>query len=196
MVARDIGADQFPMPWLKVEQERVHARALLESQSSRTLDIGDGRLPPTFWNKVAITEGCWLWTAALRQGYAAFWLGKTMPAHRFAYEALIGPIPDGLQIDHLCRNRSCVNPNHMEAVTAQSNSLRAPTGGAANAMKSRCSRGHPFIGTNLEIQADGRRCCRTCRLDGRRRREAERRAAGIRRRRKGAHPGTGTEAGE
>ena len=72
-----------------------------------------------FWAKVDKTDDCWLWTAnRTNAGYGHFWLDRRMVlAHRFAYELLIGPIPDGLTLDHLCRVRACVNPAHLEAVT-------------------------------------------------------------------------------
>src|SRR5450755_3951408 len=72
-----------------------------------------------FWARVdKQTDGCWVWTGALRTGYGTLSVsGKNVPAHRFSYELLVGIIPDGLQIDHLCRNRACVNPEHLEPVT-------------------------------------------------------------------------------
>lgn len=73
-----------------------------------------------FWRHVTIAPGCWLWIKA--KTYANFWDGtKQVPAHRFAYEYLFGPIPDGLEIDHLCRNPPCVNPGHLEPVTRKEN---------------------------------------------------------------------------
>lgn len=80
-----------------------------------------------FWAKVDKTETCWLWTAAIRRrsGYGVFsHQARTMLAHRFAYELLVGPIPDGLVIDHLCRVRHCVNPDHLEPVTQRENLRR------------------------------------------------------------------------
>ena len=83
-----------------------------------------------FWTKVDTTptiHQCWVWTAAKSsKGYGSIKLdGKVQVAHRVAYETLVGPIPDGLHIDHLCRNRACVNPDHMERVSRSTNSTRA-----------------------------------------------------------------------
>lgn len=111
-------------------------------------------------------SGCWLWTANIdRHGYGTF-AYPTYPrkrkslAHRFAYEHFKGPIPAGLQIDHLCRVRHCVNPNHMEAVTCRTNLMRSHlTWAARNASKSTCPRGHPLDGRN---SSTGTRYCRTC----------------------------------
>ena len=124
-------------------------------------------LPLRFWRKVRVLpNGCWEWIAFRnRQGYGRF-LGssqKAVSAHRWAYEHLIGPIPNGLTIDHLCRNRSCVNPAHMEAVTIRENTLRSPIAPAAvNARKRYCVRGHPFNAANTGRTPDGRRYCRLC----------------------------------
>lgn len=91
-----------------------------------------------FWVKFTRDpSGCWVWTAAVDKvtGYGKFHVAsETMGyAHRFAYETLVGPIPDGLDIDHLCRNRACVNPAHLEPVTRQVNLLRGETLAAAHA---------------------------------------------------------------
>jgi hypothetical protein len=86
-----------------------------------------------FFSRVNGTpDGCWLWTAHVnpRTGYVQFRIGgrsgKMVLAHRWSYEHFVGPIPDGLQIDHLCRVRHCVNPSHLEPVTARENRLRQP----------------------------------------------------------------------
>lgn len=84
--------------------------------------------------KVDKTETCWVFTGALRNGYGALGIeGKTIYAHRYAYERLVGPIPAGLVIDHLCRNRACVNPEHLEVVTQQVNCLRGLRAGKRSA---------------------------------------------------------------
>lgn len=82
-----------------------------------------------FWSKVTKTDTCWLWAAASeRNGYGAIrepGTGRMLYAHRLAYEWLVGPIPEGLHIDHLCNVRRCVNPSHLEAVTQQENNVRS-----------------------------------------------------------------------
>jgi hypothetical protein len=132
--------------------------------------LGDERLPERFWTKVTLTEqGCWTWTASLfRKGYACFavplgdgaW--KRVRAHRHAYLILVGPVSDGLHLDHLCRNRACVNPAHLEPVSPQVNVLRGETPAAANAAKTHCVHGHPFDEANTYRNPSGSRSCRAC----------------------------------
>lgn len=118
-----------------------------------------------FWVKVIKKEGCWEWTASLDpDGYGQFWLnGRPIRAHRVAYTLLVGPIPEGMEIDHLCRNRACVNPapDHMEVTTHAVNTLRGTSPQAVNARKTHCSNGHPFDKSNTYTQG-GRRHCRAC----------------------------------
>jgi len=132
--------------------------------------FGDDRLPKRFWDKVYVDtqHGCWWWTGVLeRKGYGRYWnIGSMRMAHRTAYQFLIGDIPDGLTIDHLCRVTRCVNPNHFEVVTNRVNVLRGEASAARNARKSECKRGHPLSGDNL-LACTGRggrksRQCRTC----------------------------------
>ena len=115
-----------------------------------------------FWRKVhAREDGCWEWVAARdKLGYGKFWSGtRLMFAHRWAYEQLIGPIPRGLEPDHLCRFPSCVNPTHIELITHRENIRR---GYASVPLKTHCAKGHPYSGSNLYIKPDGGRECRTC----------------------------------
>ena len=107
--------------------------------------------------------GCWLWTAAANgRGYGTFWSeGKNVLSHRYAYERWVGPIPDGLQIDHLCRVRNCVNPGHLEPVTSRENTLRGETVGAANASRTHCPQGHEYDEKNTYVWRS-ERYCRTC----------------------------------
>lgn len=108
---------------------------------------------------------CWEWTAARnRNGYGQFGVERRLwRAHRLAYELFVGPIPDGMELDHLCRNRSCVNPDHLEPVTHRVNTMRGETIMAANAAKTACLRGHPFNEENTYVRSDGARLCRQCR---------------------------------
>jgi hypothetical protein len=126
-----------------------------------------------FWAKVirGAPDECWPWTAFRDRGYGRFWSGKALVwAHRFAYELLRGPIPEGLTIDHLCRNRSCVNPLHMEPVPSAVNTRRG-----AKAMATHCKWGHAFTPENTYLRREGRRQCRVC---GRERKRAVRPISG------------------
>ena len=111
-------------------------------------------------------NGCWEWVANLSKGYGHVGIGgRTWKAHRASYESLVGPIPDGLVIDHLCRFTACVNPEHLEPVTPSVNGLRSPLHSTRRIAE--CEKGHPMTGGNLGI--DGRkvrrRFCRTCKAD-------------------------------
>ena len=116
-----------------------------------------------FWSKVKKTDYCWEWTASLRRGYGQFSLnGKQITAHRFSYELVNGKIPKELELDHLCRNHSCVNPDHLEAVTHRENILRGETLQAINARKTHCIQGHEFTPENT-YQDKSYRQCKICR---------------------------------
>lgn len=97
-----------------------------------------------FWNKVPIgAEGCWKWQGGrFNNGYGSAWAGKTVLAHRFAYENIYEPIPKGLQIDHLCRNKLCVRPDHLEAIPPRENLLRGNTNVAKGRKEGPCDNGH------------------------------------------------------
>jgi hypothetical protein len=108
-------------------------------------------------------SGCWLWLGGLSGGgYGSVSVVDVQAtAHRFSYELYKGPIPEGLQLDHLCRNRSCVNPDHLEPVTSRENILRGEGLSAINARKTHCPLGHELTGKNLITRGRKRRC-RTC----------------------------------
>ena len=126
-----------------------------------------------FWARVdkhgsAEHPDCWLWTGCLNSGGYGSW-GRTL-AHRFAYQARRGPIPEGLCIDHLCRVRRCVRPDHLEAVTQSENVRRGimpAIGGASSkaraASREACSHGHPWNDENTYFWRGNRRC-RPCNL--------------------------------
>ncbi|MFD9225251.1 HNH endonuclease signature motif containing protein [Streptomyces sp. NPDC060064] len=116
---------------------------------------------------VAGFGGCLIWTAYTnRDGYGHIYdSGRMLLAHRVAYEVLVGPIPDGLQLDHLCRVRHCINPHHLEPVTAQENQLRSGlTIGGVAAQLTHCLRGHEFTPENIYSppSAPNKRFCRAC----------------------------------
>lgn len=123
--------------------------------------------------------GCWLWSAATNDaGYGLIhWRRRSYLAHRFAYENLVGDIPDGLELDHLCRVRNCVNPAHLEAVTRQVNALRGLSPSGIHARKTHCHRGHEFTNENTSIRPNGARRCLTCHRENERARHQRRRGA-------------------
>jgi hypothetical protein len=118
-----------------------------------------------FWSKVDAQGPCWEWTGARSSsGYGQIWVKPAkVVAHRFAYEQLVGPIPVGLQLDHLCRNRACVNPDHLQPVTQQINILRGSSVAAANHVKTHCPQGHEYTPENTYIHPKNNgRICRAC----------------------------------
>jgi len=141
-----------------------------------------------FWAKTAIAADCLCrlcavagnpgakcvtWTAAMTKcGYGRFTVeGRRVVPHRFAYEYLIGPIPAGLELDHLCKVRNCLNVTHLEPVTGRENLLRGDTVNARNAAKTHCIRGHEYTPENTlharpsKRNPNGQRECRTCRRE-------------------------------
>ena len=119
-----------------------------------------------FFGYVIIRDGCWGWKAYIApDGYARFTVRhKNRTAYRYSYQLLRGPIPTGLTLDHLCRNRACVNPWHLEAVSQRVNTLRSPIApGAINSRKRVCPRGHPYDAGNAANWGEvRRRFCRAC----------------------------------
>lgn len=121
----------------------------------------------TVFSRIEVTGFCWNWTGNTASGgYGRVWMGNQVySAHRLMYEYLVGPIPAGLQIDHLCRNVICVNPDHLEPVTAKVNLSRNFSPPAMNAQKHYCSNGHEFTESNVYHRPDGTgKHCRQCAL--------------------------------
>jgi hypothetical protein len=122
---------------------------------------------PRFWRRVDRTspDGCWNWTGALNAaGYGAVGCNnKVLRTHRVAYELLVGPIPEGLQLDHLCRNRACCNPAHLEPVTNRENWMRGQHR-VAKFQRGECQRGHDQA-THTYTRPSGVSYCRQCVVD-------------------------------
>lgn len=139
-----------------------------------------GRLRKTFWPRVEAAEsGCWLWTGRPEwNGYVRIQMrGRRYRVHRLLYEWLIGPIPEGLEPDHTCRVRHCVNPTHLEPVTHVENIRRSANQVALNIAKTHCHRGHPFDEANTYCPPGSRRRqCRECLRAADRRRKVRDRA--------------------
>lgn len=149
------------------ENRRPHPKPLGDSSGpvgqEMVLEKGDPRLPQRFWNKVEeSTSGCWLWTASTSaKGYGHYYFECAVwQAHRASYTALVKDIPKGLQMDHLCRVRNCVNPYHLEPVSSRENTRRSPIH-CGN--KTHCPKGHEYAGENLVIGKYNKRYCRQCR---------------------------------
>lgn len=117
-----------------------------------------------FWKKVAKIEGgCWIWTGPMdRNGYGLDGGARKTLAHRVAYRELVGEIAPGLELDHLCRVRHCVRPDHLQPVTHRENMLRGNGWAGKNARKTHCPHGHEYTPDNTKLR-NGSRTCRACR---------------------------------
>ena len=134
-------------------------RVMSDGNRNRNVPLVD-----RFWMKVVKGDDCWEWIGARNpSGHGRFWVaGKNAPAHVFSYELHVGPVPEGLHLDHLCRHPWCVNPEHLEPVSLWENLRRAPaTPAVINAGKTECPQGHPYDEANTCF-SNGRRHCRTC----------------------------------
>jgi hypothetical protein len=167
-----------------------HAKGLCNVHYLRSKQFGRTELlrrrsvQERFWSNVENQgDDCWAWLGVLSQttGYG-LWHRRvdgnliTVGAHRFAYEETIGEIPPGLVIDHLCRNRQCVNPHHLEPVSQRENTLRGVGPSAENARKTHCKRGHKFTPENTYLKPGKygpQRICRICTREAARRRRSD-----------------------
>lgn len=115
--------------------------------------------PDRFWSKVDKTDSCWLWKGALQsRGYGHLQIyGNAVLAHRHSYALAKGAIPKGRVIDHICRVRNCVNPDHLELVSPKENTMRGIGPTAINRRKTTCRLGHEFM-----VRGNGKRRCRIC----------------------------------
>lgn len=126
-----------------------------------------------FFEKVSKSDACWVWIGAKRHGYGAFGVGrKSVPAHRMSLLLAGKSIPDGYDVDHLCRNPECVNPEHLEAVTHRENVQRGLAGEHMKhkqATRTTCKKGHPSTPNNSRWRKDGKwKSCRICERDSQR----------------------------
>jgi hypothetical protein len=173
------GAEFFPIVRTPTDSKRgrfcsrvCHCRDLVRSRWTLTVEN-------RFWSKIDRAGSCWVWTGTLHKcGYGVLVVTrKAVLAHVFAFRMLIGAVPPGLQIDHLCRNRRCVNPAHMEAVTQAENIRRGIGPSAIFARATHCIAGHEFIQANTyrvkTARGNNARRCRAC--HARRSREAQQR---------------------
>lgn len=125
-----------------------------------------------FWTKVTVglEDECWLWSGSLdRKGYGNFSVAKNKSnkAHIFSYVLHYGLFKKGLQVDHKCKIRNCVNPKHLQLLTPKKNNERSSSPSAINAKKIHCVHGHPFDKNNTIRYKDGYRRCKTCEMERR-----------------------------
>lgn len=155
-IAREVGCAGESVR-MALKRHGVVSRPQFDEQRTRELFQAKIQRDPV--------TGCWLWTAALQnKGYGRVRIGdREFLAHRAAYLLYVGPIPEGLTLDHLCRTPRCVNPEHLEPVTQRENNLRGTGASAVNAVKTHCLRGHEFTSENTYVRPGGQRMCRVCR---------------------------------
>lgn len=146
-------------------------RGMCDLHYQRWQRYGTTDLPTSedrFWARVDRTagpNGCWLWLGPkLPRGYGLLSVNyRRLYAHRYAYELTVGPIPDGMHIDHfVCDNPPCVNPAHLRPVTVRENVLRSKSIAAKHLARTHCGQGHPYDEANTHVKADGSRSCRAC----------------------------------
>jgi len=153
--------------------------------------MGVAVLPAGLSERIVVRDDCWIWTGATNwAGYGLINRGGNVGVHRYVYEQVVGPIPKGQQIDHLCHDpetcdggiacphRACVNPEHLCTASGRDNTLRGNAPTAINARKTHCPKGHSYDEQNTFVNRAGERVCRTCRLAHERRYRAEKRKKG------------------
>lgn len=164
MIVRTCTVDGCTKP--RYRDTRICAMHRTRKQRTGTYDPPHRPTPrERFWARVDRRSDveCWLWTGALNdEGYGQFGYPIPRNVHIVAYEDLVGPVPDGHQLDHLCKVRHCVNPAHLEPVTQRVNWERSDCPSRINADKTHCKRGHPLAGDNLGHKPNGQRVCRKC----------------------------------
>jgi hypothetical protein len=163
-------------------ERNVHEHLLLNGKSISCTCSRWRNSIRSIMGQLIITEtGCAIWPGSKHGGYGVTSLqGKQQYVHRLLYEHFVGSVPERLVLDHIiCDNRACANWTHLRVCTDGENVMRSDSPIAQNARKTHCVRGHPFSGTNLQIQANGWRKCHAC--DRARRQEAveKKKAAGI-----------------
>jgi hypothetical protein len=146
-----------------------------QKQRGRAIDL----LPARFWSKVQKTPTCWLWSGGTTKGYGrVWWQGRVASAHRLAYESIVGIVPDGYELDHVCRNRHCVRPEHLKAVDHRTNVVLGTGPSAINHAKVCCPKGHPYtIESRGNRRTSLQRRCLVCRREQANAREFAKRKA-------------------
>lgn len=162
-------------PWRVRRMCNKHYRRSRKGQDLLAKSQRDKTPAERFFEKVDASSDCWIWTGALlRNGYGYFGSdGRTHLTHRWSWEHLVGPIPDGLVIDHLCRVHACVNPDHLDPVTQAVNRIRGVTARTHNSSKTHCPANHPYDEANTYVSRSGKRSCRECTRVNDRRRKRE-----------------------
>ena len=166
----------IPCRWGHISQRYINGNGCFECTRLRVLRLRPLRpitpmfssIDGMFGNSMPITEcGCWAWMGVItKEGYGRLAImGKNKLAHRVSYELVCGPIPEELELDHLCRVRSCINPRHLEPVTRKVNAQRGISGrmlAARHRAITHCPAGHAYAGYNVRINLAGARECRAC----------------------------------